>query len=75
MIPWVREAPAQALVIIAVSRICRRLREAGITPHIVVSIDPTEFSFDISKEFLDPIPRSFVAHANHVAFRCLRSGT
>ena len=70
MIPWVREHQHD-LVIIAVSRICRRLREAGITPHIVVSIDPTEFSFDISKEFLDLDPKVILAHANHVAFPLL----
>ena len=70
MIPWIREHQ-QALVIIAVSRICRRLRDAGITPHIVVSIDPTEFSFDISKEFLDLDPKVVLAHANHVAFPLL----
>ena len=73
MIPWVREHQHD-LVIIAVSRICRRLREAGITPHIVVSIDPTEFSFDISKEFLDLDPRSSSPTPTTSPSRCSRSG-
>lgn len=70
LIPWIREHQDD-LVIIAASRICRRLREAGITPHIVVSIDPTELSFDISKEFLELDPRVVLVHANHVAFPLL----
>ena len=58
-------------MIIAVSRICRRLREARVTPHIVVSIDPTELSFDISKEMLLLDRRVLFVHANHVAYPLL----
>ena len=70
MLPWIRKHQND-LVVIAVSRICRRLRQADVTPHVVVSIDPTELSFDISKEFLDLDPRAILAHANHVAFPLL----
>lgn len=70
MLPWVCEHQGE-VVIFAVSRICRRLREAGVTPHIVVSIDPTELSFDISKELLLLDPRVIFAHANHVHFELL----
>lgn len=70
MLPWIR-AHQDRLVIIAVSRICRRLRQAGIVPHLVASIDPTELSFDISKEFLQLDPRAVFAHANHVSFPLL----
>ncbi len=70
ILPWVREHHDH-VVIIAVSRICRRLREAGVTPHIVVSIDPTELSFDISKEMLLLDRRVLFVHANHVAYPLL----
>lgn len=70
ILPWVGEHRDQ-LMIIAVSRISRRLRDVGVTPHIVVSIDPTELSFDISKELLELDPRIVLAHANHVAFPLL----
>jgi hypothetical protein len=70
LLPWVRDRQNQ-VTIFAVSRICRRLREAGVIPHLVVSIDPTELSFDISKEFLELPPDVVFAHANHVAFPLL----
>ena len=70
ILPWAREHHHH-VVIIAVSRICRRLHEAGVTPHIVVSIDPTELSFDISKEMLLLDPRVLFVHANHVAYSLL----
>lgn len=70
VLPWAR-AHQERVVIIAVSRICRRLCDAGITPHVVVSIDPTELSFDISKELLLLDPRVLFVHANHVVFRLL----
>ncbi len=70
ILPWVRQHQDD-IVIFAVSRICRRLRDAGVAPHIVVSIDPTELSFDISKELLLLDPRVIFAHANHVYFPLL----
>ncbi len=70
ILPWAREHQG-CLMILAVSRICRRLREAGVMPHIVVSIDPTELSFDISKELLLLDPRVLFAHANHVVYALL----
>jgi uncharacterized Rossmann fold enzyme len=70
LLPWVREHQTE-ITILAVSRICRRLREADVVPHLVVSIDPTELSFDISKELLELNPQVVFAHANHVAFPLL----
>lgn len=70
LLPWIRDHQ-QDLVVIAVSRICRRLREADVTPHVVVSIDPTELSFDISKELLELDSRVLFAHANHAAYPLL----
>lgn len=51
VLPWVKEN-RDKLVILAVSRVCRRLLDMDIQPHIVVSIDPHPVSFDVSKELL-----------------------
>jgi hypothetical protein len=48
-IPWVKEN-RDRLVVIAVSRICRQLISEGLTPHIIVSVDPHKVSFDVCKE-------------------------
>ena len=70
LLPWIQEHQND-LVIFAVSRICRRLHEVGLTPHIVVSIDPTDLSFDISKELFTLDPGVVFVHSNHVAFNLL----
>jgi tetratricopeptide (TPR) repeat protein len=70
ILPWA-QAHRDRLLIFAVSRVCRRLLDAGLTPHVVVSIDPTELSFDISKELLLLDPRVLFAHANHVTYQLL----
>ncbi len=50
-LPWLKQH-RQQLVVFAVSRISRQLLAAGIEPDFVFSVDPTDFSFDISKEML-----------------------
>ncbi|WP_367155359.1 6-hydroxymethylpterin diphosphokinase MptE-like protein [Methylomonas sp. HYX-M1] len=50
-LPWVK-ANRRRLVVFAVSRIARQLLAAEIEPDFVFSVDPTELSFDISKEML-----------------------
>lgn len=70
LLPFIRQHQDD-MVLFAVSRVCRRLRDAGITPHIVASIDPTELSFDISKELLEMDPDVVLAHANHMNFPLL----
>ncbi|MDO6459541.1 DUF115 domain-containing protein [Granulosicoccaceae sp. 1_MG-2023] len=57
------------VVVIAVSRISRRLREAGIIPDFVVSIDPQEISFDVSREGLQMQPTPVLAFANQTISR------
>lgn len=52
VLPWVRQN-RDRLVVIAVSRIARQLRAAGIQPDMVASIDPHQVSYDISKEMLE----------------------
>lgn len=51
-LPWVKQHRRQ-LVVFAVSRISRQLLAAGIEPDFVFSVDPTDLSFDISKEMLN----------------------
>jgi len=61
---WVKKNQANLLVI-AVSRVCRRLQEVNLTPDIIVSIDPTELSFDVSKEAL-LFKQALLLHSFHV---------
>ena len=50
-LPWVK-AHRDQLVVLAVSRIARRLQEMEIIPDLIFSIDPHPVSFDVSKEML-----------------------
>ncbi len=65
ILPWVVEN-RNRLLVIAVSRISRRLLEMKITPDIVVSIDPNYFSFDISKELLEFWEKTVFVNKFHV---------
>ncbi len=60
---WVK-ANRENLAIICVSRISRRLRETGITPDIVVILDPHEISFEVSREALDFSPSPVLAFSD-----------
>ncbi|MFB2773786.1 6-hydroxymethylpterin diphosphokinase MptE-like protein [Shewanella xiamenensis] len=51
VLPWVIHNK-ESMVIIAVSRIAKRLQDVGLIPDIVVSVDPFDDSFDVSKEAL-----------------------
>lgn len=65
-IPWIKEN-RQRITVIAVSRISRRLLEAGLHPDIVVSIDPNSISFDVSKESLRFGRNTLLVNAYHVS--------
>lgn len=65
MIPWIK-AHRDEILLFAVSRICRRLHEVGLTPDIIVSIDPTHMSFEISKEMFAFSQDSLFINGNHV---------
>ena len=56
ILPWVRQH-RDKLLLVAVSRIARRLLEEGVQPDIVCTIDPTRLSFDISREMLNFDPQ------------------
>jgi hypothetical protein len=50
-IQWIK-TNQNNIVIIAVSRIAKLLLSHDITPHLIVSVDPYDVSFDVSKEQL-----------------------
>jgi len=51
-LPWVRQNRDRVLVI-AVSRISRILLAEGIVPHMIITVDPQQISFEVSREMLN----------------------
>lgn len=66
ILPWVEENQKN-LFIIAVSRASRRLEEVGLCPHIIVSVDPSVYSFDVSREMLFFSNDAIFVHGPHVS--------
>lgn len=66
ILPWV-QANRDKLVVLAISRIARRLKEVGLAPDIFFSVDPQIASFDISKEMLEFWDKSLFVNMYHVA--------
>ena len=60
------------LYIFAVSRISKRLLELGLTPDFILSCDPTEESYQISKEMLDFDENVVFVNEYHVAPKLLK---
>lgn len=65
VIPWVKEH-RNHLVVLAVSRIARRLQQVDLAPDIFFSVDPHALSFDVSKEMLSFWDRSLLIYKNHI---------
>ena len=63
-IPWIQQH-ADRFIIIAVSRVCRRLLNASIQPDIIFSVDPQEISLDLSREMFHFADKSLFIHAYH----------
>lgn len=63
-LPWV-QTHRQHLVVFSVSRISRQLKNVGIEPDFIFSVDPTELSFDISKEMLTFSRRPVFIYSYH----------
>lgn len=63
-IPWVKKH-RESLVVIAVSRAARKLYHAGLPPHIIVTIDPSDASFDMSREMLHFFKDSVFLYGKH----------
>jgi tetratricopeptide (TPR) repeat protein len=64
-IQWLKDNQKN-IVIIAVSRIAKTLIRHKLTPHIIVSVDPYNVSFDVSKELLQLPEQVLFLHANCV---------
>lgn len=64
--PWLQKN-RDHVVVLAVSRISRRLQEVGIAPDIIFSIDPHDVSFDVSKETLVFWKDAILVHMYHVS--------
>ncbi len=64
VLPWVQQHRHE-IVVFAVSRISRQLLQAAIEPDFVFSVDPTELSFDISKEMLNFSPKTTFICSHH----------
>lgn len=62
-IEWVKENRTK-LVVIAVSRISKRLLSEGITPDIVSIIDPHTVSYEVSREALEFQPAPILAFSD-----------
>ncbi|MGL5048159.1 MAG: 6-hydroxymethylpterin diphosphokinase MptE-like protein [Shewanella sp.] len=59
------------LFIIAVSRIAGKLHKAGIIPHIIVSVDPYDFSFEVNRDMMPLANTSLFVNSFHVNSRLL----
>ncbi|MEW6445841.1 MAG: 6-hydroxymethylpterin diphosphokinase MptE-like protein [Pseudomonadota bacterium] len=51
LLPWVVEH-RDKLIVLAVSRVSRRLLQIGLEPDFVVSVDPQERNLDVSREMM-----------------------
>lgn len=69
-IHWIKENQGN-LFIIAVSRIAGKLAKFGINIDIVVSVDPQEISFDVSRGMFDLSDNTLLVNSYHVSPRIL----
>ena len=67
---WVK-TNRDKLVVIAVSRISRRLLEVGLEPDFVISVDPQDLSYQLSREMLSFSEKVIFIYQYHVATRLL----
>lgn len=69
-IEWVKKH-RNNYIIIAVSRIARKLIADNLTPDFIFSVDPHDVSFDVSKEMLDLPEHVIFVHSNYVVPKLL----
>ncbi|MFK7776839.1 MAG: DUF115 domain-containing protein, partial [Gimesia sp.] len=65
-LPWLQNN-REKVVVLAVSRISRRLLEVGLSPDFVFSVDPQKISFEVSKEMLQFDKGTVFIHCYHVS--------
>jgi len=65
-LPWLNKN-RDRVVVLAVSRISRRLIEVGLSPDFVFSVDPQQISFEVSREMLNFDQRTVFINSYHVS--------
>ncbi|MBF0622432.1 MAG: DUF115 domain-containing protein [Magnetococcales bacterium] len=65
-LPWVKEN-RDKLVVIAVSRLSKLLLDEGVDPDILVSIDPFDVSFFVSRDMLHHYKNSLFVNMYHAS--------
>ena len=65
LLPWLKRH-RERFVVIAVSRISRRLQQEELVPDIWCSIDPWAANLEVSREMLDQHEGTILVHANHL---------
>lgn len=63
-LPWLLEH-RDAVVVFAATRISARLVEVGLTPDVLIAIDPRPVNFQVSKEMFLFQPHPVLIHADH----------
>ncbi len=65
ILPWLKQH-RDRFIVIAVSRIARRLQQEQLTPDIWCSIDPWAANLEVSKEMLAQHENTLLVHAYHI---------
>jgi hypothetical protein len=71
-LPWIKQN-RDNIALIAVSRVCGILMKAGLTPDIVVTLDPFESSYQVSQDMLRLGESTLLINGHH-AFSALVEG-
>ncbi|GIU34835.1 DUF115 domain-containing protein [Shewanella schlegeliana] len=68
--PWIKENKDK-LFIIAVSRVAAKLTKEGVSPQIIVSVDPQELSLEVNSDMMALYDSSLLIHSYHICSRIL----
>ncbi|OHB24718.1 MAG: hypothetical protein A2X84_14395 [Desulfuromonadaceae bacterium GWC2_58_13] len=66
LLPWIKEN-RDRIVVLAASRISKRLLEVGLDPHVIFTVDPHPVSFDVSRHMLDFAEKTLLIHADYAS--------
>lgn len=66
VIPWLKDN-RKKVVVFSVSRISRRLLQVEVTPDFVVTVDPHDLSYDVSKEMLEFGGSTILINSHHAS--------
>jgi len=67
-IDWIK-SQSKNLIIIAISRVASLLYDQGVTPDIIVSVDPQDFSFELNSEMMALHKASLLVQSYHLCPR------